>query len=163
MPGARQHLAGGSACQGSRRMHHPCTPSRKWLRAKICHHGRAFEDAGRGPLTTSLRSSTAGATLSFAMPLVPRPIVVLRWLSPTSCERRMPWSGLLVAQTAVVFVFFPQVGLRVALRRREAVADRPTVPWPGRHSAGPYLFFSWSGPSDRCWDPQSQSTDTIIV
>jgi hypothetical protein len=102
---------------------------------------------------TSSRSSVACATLAFAMPLVPRPSMVLRWLSPTSRERGMPWSGLFVAQTLAVFVFFSQVGLWVALHRKEAVADRPAVPWPGRRSAGPYLFSSWSGPSDMCWDP----------
>jgi hypothetical protein len=124
MPNARQHLAGGSACWGSRRQHHPRTPSRKWLRAKRCHHGRASKDADRGPLMTYSRSSIVGATLAFAMPLVPRLSVVLHWLSPTYYERGMPCSGLFVARAAAVFVSFPQVGLRVALRRREAVADR---------------------------------------
>jgi hypothetical protein len=50
-------------------------------------------------------------------------------------------------------VFFSQVGLRVALRCREAVVDRLVVPWPSRCSAGPYPFSSWSGLSVRCWDP----------
>jgi hypothetical protein len=102
---------------------------------------------------TSSRSSIVGATLAFAMPLAPCPSVALRGLSPTSRERGVPWTELFVAQTTAVFVFFLQVGLRMARRRREAVADRPAVPWPGRRSAGPYLFSSWSGPSDRCWEP----------
>jgi hypothetical protein len=153
-PNARQHLAGGSACRGSHRRHRPWTPSRKWLRVKRCHHGRASEDAGRGPLTTSSRSSVVGATLALAMSLAPRLSVVLHCLSPTACERGMPQFGLFIARTIAVFIFFPQLGLRVALHRREAVADQSTVPWPGRRSAGPYLFSSWSGPSDRCLDPQ---------
>jgi hypothetical protein len=121
----------------------------KWLRAKRCHHGRASEDAGQGSLTTSSGSSVAGATLAFGMPLAPRLSVVLHWLSPTSRERGVPQPRLFVAQTTVVFVFFPQVGLRVALRRREAVADRPAVPWPGHRFAGPYLFSSWSALAKR--------------
>jgi hypothetical protein len=62
-PGARQRLAGGTACRGFCRMHRPWTPSRKWLRAKRYHHGRASADVSRGSLMTSLRSSVAGATL----------------------------------------------------------------------------------------------------
>jgi hypothetical protein len=57
------------------------------------------------------------------MPLVSRRCVAFYWLSPTSCERGEPRHGLFVAQTVVVFVFFPQEGLRMALRRWEAVAD----------------------------------------
>jgi hypothetical protein len=60
-----------------------------------------------------------------------------------------------IARSAVAFVFFPQVGLRVALRRLEAVANRPIVPWFGRRAVKPYLLPSWSGPSDRHWGPPS--------
>jgi hypothetical protein len=62
-------LLWGKGCRGFCRRHHSWTPSRKWLGTKGCLHGRAFEDAGRETLTTSLRSSVAGATLAFAMPL----------------------------------------------------------------------------------------------
>jgi hypothetical protein len=153
MPDAQQHLTRGTACRGSHRKHLPWTPSREWLRAKRCRHGRASQDASRGSLTTSSRSSIAGATLAFTMPLAHQLNLVLRWLSPISRERGVPRPRLFVARTAAIFVFFPQVGLLMALRRREVVADRPAVPWPGRRSVGPYLFSLWSGQSDRCWDP----------
>jgi hypothetical protein len=68
---ARQCLAEDRPCRGFCRGHRSLTPSRKCLRAKGFHHGRASEDAGGGALTTSLRSSVAGATLAFTMPLVP--------------------------------------------------------------------------------------------
>jgi hypothetical protein len=152
-PDARQHLARGTACRGSYRRHHPWTPSREWLRANRCCHGRASEDVSRGSLTTSSRSSIVGATLAFAMQLAPCLSVVLCWLSPTSREKEVPWPGLFLARTVAAFVFFLQVGLRMALHHMEVVANRPAVPWPGRRSADPYLFSSWSGPSDRCWDP----------
>jgi hypothetical protein len=131
----------------------PWTPSRKWLTVQRYCHGRASEDVDRGSLTASSRSSIAGAILAFAMPLAPRLNVFLHWLSPTSRERGVPWPGLFVAWTVAVFIFFSQVGLRMALCRGESVADRPVVPLPGRRSAGPYLFSSWRRPSDRCWDP----------
>jgi hypothetical protein len=70
-PDARQCLAEGRACREFFHGYRSWTPSRKWLRAKGCRHGRAFEDASRGVLTTSSRSSVAGATLAFTMPLVP--------------------------------------------------------------------------------------------
>jgi hypothetical protein len=73
----------------------------------------------------------------------------------------MPQSGLFVAQTTDVFIFFLQVGLRVALRHKEAVANQPAVPWSGCRSAGPYHFSSWSRLSDRCWDlPVLTSSET---
>jgi hypothetical protein len=56
-PDARQCLAKGRACGGFHRGHHSWIPSRKWLRVKGFRHGRASKDAGRGVLTTSLRSS----------------------------------------------------------------------------------------------------------
>jgi hypothetical protein len=137
--GALQRLAGGIACRGFCRRHHPWTPSRKWLRAQGCRHGRDSEDASQGSLTTS-RSFVAGATLAFTMPFAPRLCVALHWLSPTSYEGGVPQPGLFVAQTTAVFVFFPQVGLRIALRHWEAMADRPAVPWSGRRSVSPYPF-----------------------
>jgi hypothetical protein len=74
LPGARQRLVGlpvvSRASRGSYRMRRSWTPSRRWLGAKGCRHGRASEDAVRGALTTSSRSSVAGAALVFTMPLV---------------------------------------------------------------------------------------------
>jgi hypothetical protein len=159
-PRTRQCLAGGTACRGFRHRHRTWTHSRKWLRAKGCRHGRASEDAGRGSLTTSSRSSVTRATLAFTMPLAPRLSVALHWLSPTSYERGVSRPGLFVARTAPVFVFFPQVGLRMALCRWEAVADRPAVPWSGHHLVSPYPFSSWCRLSDRCRDHLSQGTDS---
>jgi hypothetical protein len=54
-----------------------------------------------------------------------------------------------IAEPAVAFIFFPQVGLRVALRCLEAVADRPAVPWSGRRVVKPYLLPLWREPSGR--------------
>jgi hypothetical protein len=65
----------------------------------------------------------------------------------------VPWTRLFVEQTAAVFVFFPQMGLRMALRHMEAMANRPAVPWTSHRSVSPYPFSSWSGTIDRCWDP----------
>jgi hypothetical protein len=65
----------------------------------------------------------------------------------------VPRPRLFVARTAAIFVFFPQEGLRMVLRRWEAVADRLTLPWSGCRSVSPCPFSSWSGPSNRCWDP----------
>jgi hypothetical protein len=45
-----------------------------------------------------------------------------------------------IAVSAVAFVFFSQVGMRVALRHSEAVADHPTTPWSGRWAVKPYPF-----------------------
>jgi hypothetical protein len=58
-----------------------------------------------------------------------------------------------IVGSTVAFVFFPQVGLRMVLRRLEAVADRPAVPWSGRRVVRPYLQPSWSGSSGQRWDP----------
>jgi hypothetical protein len=74
LPGVRQRLARlpavSRASRGTYRRHRSWTPSRRWLGAKGCHHGRASEDAGRGALMTSPRSFVAGAGLAFTMPLV---------------------------------------------------------------------------------------------
>jgi hypothetical protein len=64
-----------------------------------------------------------------------------------------------MAVSAVAFVFFPQVGLRVAPHLSEAAADRPTAPWFGRRVVKPYLMPSWSGPSGRRCAPLVQSND----
>jgi hypothetical protein len=61
----------GQSLPGVLRGHRSWTPSRKWLRAKGFRHGRASEYVGQEALMTSLRSSVAGATLAFTMPLVP--------------------------------------------------------------------------------------------
>jgi hypothetical protein len=58
-----------------------------------------------------------------------------------------------IVGSAVAFVFFLQVGLWVALRRLEAVADHPAVPWFDRRAMKPYLLPSWRGPRSWCWDP----------
>jgi hypothetical protein len=60
----------GQCLLGAHRGHRSWTLSRKWLRAKGCHHDRASEYANRGALTTSSRSYAAGAALAFSMPLV---------------------------------------------------------------------------------------------
>jgi hypothetical protein len=80
--------------------------------------------------------------------------------SPTSYGRGVPWPWLYVAWTTAVFVFFPQVGLRTALRHWEAMADRSEVPRSVRCLVSSYPFRSWIGPSDRCWDPLVQRTDS---
>jgi hypothetical protein len=153
LPYARLRLAEGRACQGFCHGHRPWTPSRKWLRAEGCRHGRASEDASQGVLTTYSRS----------MPWClwfPQLCAAFHWFTPTSRGRSMPRPWLYVARTAAVFSFFPQVGLQMALRCYEAVVDRPTVPRSGRRSVSSYHFPSWSGLSDGCWDPLVQSTDT---
>jgi hypothetical protein len=117
-------------CRGFCRRHHPWTPSRKWLRAKGCHHDKASEDTSQGSLMTSSRSSVAGASLDFTMPLAPRLFVTLHWLSPTSCERGVPRPRLFVARTAAIFVFFLQVGCGWLFAARKL--------WPtGRQCLGP--------------------------
>jgi hypothetical protein len=65
----------------------------------------------------------------------------------------------MIATPAVAFVFFPQVGLRMALHRSEAAADRPSTPCVGRRVAKPYLQSLCSGPSGQRWDPLAQSID----
>jgi hypothetical protein len=112
MPGARQHLAEGKACRWFYHRHPSWSHSRKCLRVKGCRHGRASEDADRGTLKTSLRSSVTGATLAITMPLASPalrglPLALSHLLrersatawaicSPDSgCLRLLPASGLM--------------------------------------------------------------------
>jgi hypothetical protein len=71
---------------------------------------------------------------------------------PPPVGEGMPRPWLFVSQTAAVFVFFPQVGLQTTLRHWEAVAYQPAVPRSSHRTMSPYPFYSWSGPSSRCWD-----------
>jgi hypothetical protein len=89
----------------------PQASFRKWQRVEGCRHDTASEDAGREALTTSSRSSAAGAALAFTMPLVPPALCCfqqvyshLLWgMSTTAlaicsldsgCLRLLPASGL---------------------------------------------------------------------
>jgi hypothetical protein len=47
----------------------------------------------------------------------------------------------------MAFIFFLQVGLRMAPHHSEALVDRSTAPQVGHRVAKPYLLVWWSGPS----------------
>jgi hypothetical protein len=64
-----------------------------------------------------------------------------------------------IAELAVAFAFFSQVGLRTALRRSRAAADRPIASRVDSWAVKPYLLPLWSGPSGWRWDPLVQSVD----
>jgi hypothetical protein len=57
------------------------------IRTPLISHDRASEDAGRGVVMTSSRSSIAGSALAFTMPLVPLALRCFSWFSPTSYGR----------------------------------------------------------------------------
>jgi hypothetical protein len=114
----------------------------------------------RVDLTTSSRSSAVGATLALPCLASPWRCVASAGSLPSleGAESRFPGIYNIVV-TAVAFVFFPQVGLRTALRRSKAAADRPTTPQVGQWAATPYLLSSWSRSSGRRWDLLVQSID----
>jgi hypothetical protein len=92
------------------------------------------------------------------LPLAPQLSMVLHWLSPTSRERGVPWPRLFVARTAVVFIFFPQVGLQMAICLKRWPTGRQCL---GSAAARRVLIFSPCGSSRAtgAGTPQSQSTD----
>jgi hypothetical protein len=133
-------------------------------RAKGYRHDRAFEDVVRGDLTTSSRSSTVGVALALQCLASPRRGAASPGSLPSPEGDESHFLGIYnIAAPALAFVFFPQMGLRMAHRRSKAVADGPTAPWVGCRAAKPYLLAWWSGPSVRRWDPLVQNADTYSV
>jgi hypothetical protein len=110
-------------------------------RAKGYHHDRASEDVVRGDLTTSLRSSTVGAALALPCLAKPRRGATSAGSLPSPEGDESHFLGIYsIAAPAVAFVFFPQVGLRMAPHRPEAMVDGSTTPWVGRWAVEPYLL-----------------------
>jgi hypothetical protein len=143
----------GQCLPRAHRGHCSRNPSRKWLTAKGCRHDRASEDAGRGALTTSLRSYAAGATLAFTMPLVPPALRCFHLV-----HSHLLW-GMSTTTLAICSLdsgclrLLPTSGLAGGFSYWEAVADRPAVPRSRRYAVTPCLLPSWSRPSGRRWEP----------